>query len=573
MRSRTTLTGGRGEDPEAGPAGPADPAPGAPPGSAAGRAGAPTDAGSAADAGAGPRGIDSDAAIDADPAADGGDAGTPPGTPVSGPPAAGAAAGGPAVRAALDWARRLYWLWPALATLAVTAVGIGRAEPWRDEMATWSAATRPFYQVLRMAHHVDAVTSPYYLFMWAWIRIAGDSPTAMRLPSLIAMVGTAGLLAVLGRRLFGVRVGVAAGLLFAVLPATSRYAQEARGYAFAALFSVASTLLLVRALDRPTRRRFLGYGLALYGLGLANLLMLMVLVGHAVAVLTASRVTSDRRPLWRWLTAVVAVGVGVFPLVWLGRHQQGTQLNWVPLAKIELLPDLPGGLFGNPTAGGFVVGLAAVGWALRGRWGAVLGMAALGPVVLLYEAGQHEPLFVARYLIFAAPLLALLAATNLERVRPAAILAIVSVLAFVSANSQLGFRKTHEWPRSAPRSYSAAARIVEEHELPGDGIIFPNRSDWSFLDIAMSYYLRDRAPRDVLVNRTARQRGTLWASECRDPVGCLAGTNRVWVVSIGEKIDPFTTMPAAKAAALRTGYALNSRWTVPDLTITLYVRR
>ncbi|ASW57965.1 hypothetical protein CIK06_24065 [Plantactinospora sp. KBS50] len=472
----------------------------------------------------------------------------------------------------MEWASRLYWLWPALVTLAIVGVRPGQAEPWRDELATWSAASRPLHEVLRLANHIDAVTSPYYLLMWCWIRITGDSALAMRLPSLVAIVVSCAVLTVLGRRLFGPRVGVSAGLLYAVLPITSRYAQEARGYGFAMLFAVTSTLLLVRALERPTFRRWAGYALALYGLALANLLMLLLLLGHAVAVLTAPRV-AGRRPLPGWLVSAVVVGIGVSPLLWLGRHQSATQLDWVPPAKIEALPDLPGGVFGSAAVGGLILGLAALGWAQRGRWGGILGLAALGPVVVIFFAGQQQPVFVARYLIFTVPLLTLLAAATMDRIRPAALLAIVSVVAFLGANSQLGLRSTHEWPRSAPRAYSAAARIIDENERPGDGIVYPDRGDWAFLDIAMAYHLGDRIPRDVLLRRSAQQRGTLWASECSDPAACLAGTDRIWLLGVGERTDPMEEMPDRKAAALDDGYVLDRQWTVPGLTVRLLVRR
>ncbi|WP_375155160.1 glycosyltransferase family 39 protein, partial [Micromonospora sp. 4G55] len=156
------------------------------------------------------------------------------------------------------WAR-LVWVPPLLATLTVGLYGIGHAQPWRDELATWSAATRPLGDLLRLTGTVDAATGPYYLLMHGWVRLFGDTATALRLPSALAMAGAAGLTAVLGRWLLGTRVGLLAGLLFAVLPGTSRYAQEARPYALASLFAVLATLLLVAALRRPTWTRWAWY--------------------------------------------------------------------------------------------------------------------------------------------------------------------------------------------------------------------------------------------------------------------------------------------------------------------------
>src|ERR1700754_179371 len=105
---------------------------------------------------------------------------------------------------------------PAVITLLVAGFQIDRAPLWRDELATWSAASRSLPDLWRMLGGIDAVTGPYYLFMHAWIRVFGDSAFALRLPSLLAMAGAAALTATLGTRLFGPRAGLVAGLLFAV---------------------------------------------------------------------------------------------------------------------------------------------------------------------------------------------------------------------------------------------------------------------------------------------------------------------------------------------------------------------
>ncbi|MFI5832557.1 glycosyltransferase family 39 protein [Micromonospora sp. NPDC051300] len=184
------------------------------------------------------------------------------------------------------------WAVPGLLTLAVTLVGIGHAQLWRDELATWSAATRPVPDLVRLTRTIDAATGPYYLLMHAWTALAGTSPTALRLPSALAMAAAAALTARLGARLAGDRTGLLAGLLFAVLPATSRYGQEARPYALATLLAVLATLLLLDALRRPTWRRWAGYAVAVAALGLLHLIALTLLAAHAVAVL----LTAAHRP-------------------------------------------------------------------------------------------------------------------------------------------------------------------------------------------------------------------------------------------------------------------------------------
>ena len=351
--------------------------------------------------------------------------------------AAGVRRFGPAsVRALPGWA---VWVAPGLLTLVVTLVGIGHAQPWRDELATWSAATRPLSDLARMTRTIDAATGPYYLLMHGWTAIAGASPTALRLPSALAMAVAAALAARLGARLAGDRAGLLAGLLFAVLPVTSRYGQEARPYALATLLAVLATLLLVEALRRPGRWRWAGYAAAVAALGLLHLLALTLLAAHALVVLlvavrgpTAAGLApprldgirkgsadTKRNPAafaW-WLVALLPAVLLVTPLALVARGQRGRQLDWVDPARLPDLAALPGALAQSGVVGGFVLALAALGAARLGRRALLPAAAVLLPVLLVFAAGTMVPLWVTRYLVFTVPFACLLAGAALAAAR------------------------------------------------------------------------------------------------------------------------------------------------------------
>nr|WP_233604387.1 glycosyltransferase family 39 protein [Micromonospora sp. HM5-17] len=470
--------------------------------------------------------------------------------------------------------RRAVWLWPALATLLITAVQLDGAPLWRDELATWSAASRSVGDLLRLAGTIDAVSAPYYLLTHAWIAMAGDSVTALRLPSTFGMAGTAALTTVLGTRLVDVRTGLLGGLLFAVLPSTSRYGQEARPYALASLLAVLATLLLVRALDRPGPLRWLGYGAAVVGLGLASLVAVSVVAGHAVAVLLDRRARSrgGRPRLVGWAVAVGGAALLLAPLAAFGRRQHGRQLDWVDAPGIGDLIALPGTVVQATMVGGALLGLAAVGLASSGRWGLALGSMVLLPVVLLFVGGVLTPLWVPRYLLVVLPYGCLLAGAALAPLRLPAALAIVLATGLLGVPEQLAVRRTHETPRSAEVDYPAAVRIIATHQRPGDGIVYAPRDGWAFLDLAIAYHLRDDAPADVLLREDAVRRADLWASECAEPARCLAPVDRVWLLVWGERADPLAGVAAPKADPLRTQFRLDRRWPVPGLTVALFTR-
>lgn len=466
---------------------------------------------------------------------------------------------------------RLVWVAPALLTLAITSAGLNRAQPWRDELATWSAATRPLGDLVRLAGTIDATSGPYYLLMHGWLTFFGDSVTALRAPAVLAMSGAAGLTAVLGERLLGARAGLLAGLLFAVLPGTSRYGQEARPYAFATFLAVLATVLLVGALRRPGWARWAGYAAVVAALGLAHLIALALLTGHAVAVLLAWRSGRDPR-LWRWPLALLPVVLVLAPLVLVARDQRSRQLDWVDPARLSDLAALPGGVMQSGVVGGLVLGLAALGTAGLGRRGLLLGSCALLPVLLVFAAGVLVPLWVPRYLVFTVPFVCLLAGAMLALVPSPSALALVVLAALLGLPEQNALRRTHEWPRSAAVDYRAAARIIGANQRPGDAIVYHPRTGWLFLDLATAYHLRSDPPRDVLLVHDQVQRADLWASECDRPAQCLAGVDRVWLLVAGKRADPLPAAPEPKAAALRDAFTVNRVWQLPGLTVALLSR-
>ncbi|MFG2048184.1 glycosyltransferase family 39 protein [Micromonospora sp. NPDC048935] len=496
--------------------------------------------------------------------------------------------------AAWEHLRRVpVWLAPALLTLAVTLTGLGSAQLWRDELATWSAASRSPEDLARLADTIDAATGPYYLLMHGWTTIVGDSTIALRVPAVLAMTVAAGLLAVLGARLVDRRTGLFAGLLFAVLPGTSRYGQEARPYALATMLAVLATLLLVAALRRPGWARWAGYAAAVAALGLVHLIALTLLAAHGLVVLlawwrgpapagVASRdqdgaardqdgAARDRR-VWRWVVSVVPVALLVAPLLLKARAQRSRQLNWVHLVRLDDLTALPGGVAQSSVVGGLLVGVAALGAARLGRRALLPVSAVLLPVLLLFAAGEVVPLWVPRYLVFVVPFACLLAGAALAAVAVPAGLAVVVLAGLLGLPDQAALRRTHEWPRSAPVDYAGAARVIADGQRPGDAVVYSPRQSWLFLDLGIEYHLGD-PPRDVLVTEDEVRRGDLWAAECPQPAQCLAGTTRVWLVVSGRHAEPLSAVTGPKGDALRADFTVAQVWPRPGLTVALLTSR
>jgi mannosyltransferase len=179
------------------------------------------------------------------------------------------------------------------------------------------ASTRSWPDLVRLSAYVDAVVAPYYAVMHLWTELFGSSPFALRLPSALAMAAAAGVTAVLGGRLFGPTAGFLAGLVLAFVPAVSKFGQEARPYALALLLATVSTLFLVEAMADPRPRRWAAYGLAVAALGAAQLVAVLLIGGHVLAVAREWRRKRDGR-LLGWATATAGALVLLTPVIVVG---------------------------------------------------------------------------------------------------------------------------------------------------------------------------------------------------------------------------------------------------------------
>ncbi|MEV6396724.1 glycosyltransferase family 39 protein [Streptomyces sp. NPDC051907] len=468
------------------------------------------------------------------------------------------------------------WLWPALLTLAATMYRISGPVMATDELATWEVARRSTGRILATLHHVDAVHGTYYLFMHGWMTLFGDSPLAMRTPSALAMAAAAGLVALTGRRLFGARAGLCGGLLFALIPMVGRFGQEARGYALVLLAAALATLLLLRALDVPhSRRRWGAYALCLACVGLVHLVALTIVLAHAVAVLARAR--HQLRVLWWFGLAAVVGAACVTPVVVLGLSHANRQLFWVPEPDGWSLLRIWGELFASGLCAGAVVVLALLAAGSERREGLLLcaAVAVLPPLVVWAASHGEVSYFRYQYALFTLPAWSLLAGAGLATAARSriAVVAVLSVLVLLGLpdHSHMREKYEHDYPHRV--DYAAAAGTIAKYYRSGDAVVYGKRRAW-MLDGGVRFYLPDGVrPREALVAESAAERDDLFGVACPNPVECLKGQRRVWVVAEGGNGDPLGTIPLKQSAEIRTKYTFYGADRHTGVWVGLYLRR
>ncbi|MFF1561593.1 glycosyltransferase family 39 protein [Streptomyces sp. NPDC058279] len=481
-----------------------------------------------------------------------------------------AAGGARAPRAA-----RVDWLWAALLTFGVTVTGSGTPQLWRDELASWNAAIRGTGDLVAMLGHVDAVSGLYYLLLHGWVSVFGDSATMLRMPSAFAMAGAAAFVVLTARTLFDRRTAVFAGLLFALLPSVSRYGQEARSYAFVLLAVTAATWLLIRALDRPTPRRWAPYALAVAAAGLFHIVSLLFLLPHAlIVVLRWWRDRRGRTVVAFAVTTAVAL-VPVIPLVLLGQRQVGRQISWIKTPHLRSIADIWDSLFGSPLVSLAIAALALLplAWS-RGRRPAVeLVLVGAVPIVAAWVVSQGSTsYFMDRYLLFTVPAWVLLAAAGLAALRPRPL--GVAGLAAVVLLGLPDQRQLRTETVKAGRDGEEAAAVIAKGYRPGDGFVPVRGTDSVFMtDFQVEYFLPPKVKlRDVFAQRSAVANDDLFPVECGQPEKCLGTTRRVWVVTWSGTQNPYHKLPKEQAEALEKHYKPVEKTKVHGLQVSLVER-
>jgi mannosyltransferase len=479
-------------------------------------------------------------------------------------------------------------MWALVPLLVVAVVGLTGAdtrEMWEDEYATYHAITISWSELGRLFTHMDLVHALYYVLMRGWHAIAGDSLTALRIPSIAALALTGAVLVLIGRRLVSTPVGVVAGLLFALIPAVSRYAHEVRSYALVTLLATASTWLLLRALEKPGGWRWAGYTVAAVLAGLVHVMGITVVGAHLLYVLLSTDRTDEARR-WRFAGAVGAMVLLVIPLPAMAQHQSA-QVSWMSTDN-EPVRAFLGRIFLSADLAWAVVPLALLGaatlWA-RGRAAAVLLLTwAAAPILLGVLTVSMLHLYAPRYMLFTLPAWALLAAVMIcYLARPFGrgphgswwVLGAVLILPGLVYLALPGQRAVRDSPVQGEPDYRAALLFVRDHAKPRDGIVYNDhlggRDDLA--RAAAEYELRDGGPRDVLLYRSAAQIGQFGALECPEPAACLSGAERLWLVSTSTASDPRSGMKPAAAEILTKNFQIGQQEQFQKVRAVLLVRK
>jgi mannosyltransferase len=490
-----------------------------------------------------------------------------------------------------------------------------------DEVATRWAALLPLHQLAHLVNNVDAVHGLYYLLMHGWVAV-GSSPAVLRIPSVLSMVVAAALIAILARQLTGSGwAALFAGLIMALTPTISYYAQTARSYALVYACVVGATLLLLHALRAEHRAGSGGsggspprvstvvwpwasYAALMLLAGYLNEMALLALVAHGVTVLLARY---GRLVFLHWAAAAVVAALLVVPLAVVSAREDAA-VAWIPRPGPGSLRVLFHDYFGATTGLAVLLLLCAVLAVLPGRgqgpwpeqpagpggpglpwWrrGGVSVQSVAAPLlvlpgaVLILESLVARPLYVDRYVLYGQAGAALLAGAGAYRAgvwlagrarQPGLAWVVGAVVCVLALVLQLAPQQRVRTPQSRLYDFGGPSRYLAGHAHPGDGVLFFSAF---FRKARLGYPADFSQVNDFALAVSPRQAGNFQGTD--KPVTqvrqLMLAQQRIWVVGR----SPFSQLasPAIKdeSHVLQTGFRLVAKRHFRGIWLTLWVRR
>jgi mannosyltransferase len=321
----------------------------------------------------------------------------------------------------------------------------------------------------------------YYLVMHWWTMIAGDAEFMLRLPSACFSIATVPILYVLGVEMFDRRVGLIAGLLFALNETSIEYAQTARSYAMLMMFVTLSTLCLMAKIKRDSLGKvyIVSSTCGIY----THIFGLFTLPVHWISLFYFRLSKKEFLTVTSSLLIITVLSIPAIVCAIIGDRGQHAWIPRTSFLKVLGLFGFFAGVFGGDNASSpllearaailqsfYLAGLIlALAWSPRKSRPALvlLSVSVIVPIIATVAISHFKPLFIFRYFVVCLPFFVLLTSYGISRIRPP-ILLMASLMAIAVVALYHDYLYYHDGPQ---QDWRDAIALVEDQGRAGDILI------------------------------------------------------------------------------------------------------
>jgi len=337
------------------------------------------------------------------------------------------------------------YLLTCIIILAVILVflNIGEKSFWLDEALSYTVAHADWPEFWQAVFAYEANQVFYFLFLKFWL-IFGDSEFWLRSLSALFALGAVVITYVLGKHLFGRRVGIVAALLITINAFFIAYAQETRGYMLALLLGILSTYFFIRAIEKSGWKWWAVYVLVIVLGVYSHIYVTLLLVAQFISLIFLSR----REIPWKGLViSGFSILVLLIPMAYFILTRDMGQIGWVTKPGPEELVQV----FHHLTGRGeylsaivyFILCIVALSVAVRlfikqrlspELWLHALVLCCLFlPIIISFMFSYIKPIFFYRFFFMFVPFLVIYVALGIIYLRRRwLILATIAILLVIS---------------------------------------------------------------------------------------------------------------------------------------------
>ncbi|MBN1579083.1 MAG: glycosyltransferase family 39 protein [Anaerolineae bacterium] len=414
--------------------------------------------------------------------------------------------------------------------IALRVVNLTSQSLWADEGNSVRLTERSLSLVIDAAR-ADVHPPGYYVLLWGWAKLFGQSEVAVRALSVVIGVLVVALVYLLARRLFGARAGWLAAFCAAVSPFQIVYSQEVRMYILVAFWGIAATYTLAGWFDAENQRQRVWWSVA-YTLSIAMGLWThysfpIVIAAFNVAWLVWWIGNRGRPDWWRsaiwWLsmhTLAIVLYLPWLPIAWnkifsYGAISASHSISFIVSQALKLLsvgetvPD-------DDLTKWLIVGM--VGLFIFGAWGGLapstpsrsrkqstihtltLILLTLAPIIMMVALTlTGRPAYRPKFFLVASPAFCILAGNGIAQLEQTSgqkqdlshrmwLLLGLSLVAVGAARSLYNY---YEDPAYARSDYRGIAELITRIGREGDAVLLNAPNQWE----VFTYYYPPRPGR------------------------------------------------------------------------------